>query len=109
MSDKVREAIQQARKALYLAEKFYRGHGVQYNSPAMTALQDANEKLCAALDEPECDGWVSVEERLPEKRESPHWVWCYTEDEEMSAYLDTWLRQGCKNVTHWMLPEPPKE
>lgn len=63
-------------------------------------------------------GWISVDERLPPKRE---WVICYSPNKKslpiflgrMGNYSDVWQQEGgyiCMTpVTHWMpLPERPK-
>ena len=63
-------------------------------------------------------GWISVDERLPPKRE---WVICYSPNKKslpiflgrMGNYSDVWQQEGgyiCMTpVTHWMpLTKPPK-
>lgn len=59
------------------------------------------------------DGWISVEERLPELH---HRVWCITAGNiQYAGWLNCangmWFRDGPLeiDVTHWMpLPEPPE-
>lgn len=63
-------------------------------------------------------GWISVDEKLPPKRE---WVICYSPNKKslpiflgrIGNYSDDWQQEGgyiCMTpVTHWMpLPERPK-
>ena len=64
-------------------------------------------------------GWISVEDRLPEKGEylvvyHPCW-WDDVEYDKICVGMDTfrgktsWAKKKFQRVTHWMpLPEPPK-
>lgn len=65
--------------------------------------------------EPTVGGWISVNDRLPEKKgdylifNTDGIVWPYWYDKEYKEWYDS-SGYLTENVTHWMpLPEPPEE
>ena len=90
-----------------------RPHARANGKSIMTATVDA--ALCTAIIALERSKWISVKDKLPEKRQR---VLCYFRYEPESPNVicentfisrDIWLSEGSK-VTHWMpLPEEPEE
>ena len=85
------------------------------------SFEDA-EQILALVKEQEAMHWVSVKDRLPDKKWTDYLVatrlcdgtfginiaWLNSDDEWKSN--DEWICDGREVITHWMpLPEPPEE
>ena len=108
----------------YVQEKL--GRSVMTHELAYKKVQDAiNEAVkedfiaIAKDNNVPCNGWVSIEDRLPEK-DGEYLCWfgknTVAKGAAIATYLEEWKAFGslqlCEtypNVTHWMPIEPPKE
>lgn len=80
-----------------------------------TPTSNENERCVRAIDTAptvEMPGWVSVEDRLPE-REGAYLCWAFFRNEEWHWQINVW-KDGrwvwVSDVRYWMpLPEPPEE